>query len=81
MTILVIFPGQDPEKRTASIKSILSGSPREQLVAYGVLATSSHYCSASKTVAATAVLFCSLQRGSEDVSTCLFLFGAAAVIT
>lgn len=56
--ILVIFPGQYTEKWTASIKSILSGSPREQLVAYGVLATSSYYCSVSKTAALPVAATC-----------------------
>ena len=61
--------GQNTEKWTASIKSILSGSPREQLVACGVLATSSYYCSVSKTAALSlllqpAILFYSLKHGS-----------------
>jgi len=53
---VVIFTDQDTEKRTASIKSILSGSPRERLVACGVLATSSYYCSVSKTAARSLLL-------------------------
>lgn len=80
-----IYPGQHTEKWTASIKSILSGSLREQLVAYGVLATSSYYCSVSKTAARSvllqpAILFYSLQHRSVHFSPCLFLFCDAAVI-
>lgn len=41
-------------------KSVLSGSRREQLVAYGVLATSSDYCSISKTAALALCCNCCL---------------------
>lgn len=73
--------GHNTEERTASVQEC--PLKREQLVAYGVLATSSDYCSISKTAAlalsaATVVLFNSLILGK---STCLSLSVSVAVNT